>query len=351
MNIFNIFDYLIEQNGSDVHIIPGIPPSIRVDGNLTFIPSAPALTVEQAKVLIIPLMSEEQKRYFSQNKEIDFGFQYQDKGRFRVNVYTTKGGMAACMRLIPAHVKSIEELDLPPVFAEFTNFSQGLVLVTGPTGEGKSTTLAALIDRINATRPEHILTIEDPIEFVYTPKQSIISQRELNQDTKDWPIALRSALREDPDVVLVGEMRDYETISSTLTVAETGHLAFATLHTSTAAETIDRIIDVFPAHQQNQVRQQLAATLKAVVSQRLCARVGGGRVPAFEIMMLNSAIRNLIREGKTHQIDNVLQTTADLGNVLMETYLVDLVKRNLITVETAYEHCFRKEVLQRMLGR
>lgn len=351
MNIFNIFDFLIENDGSDVHIIPEIPPSVRIDGNLTFVPEVPALSKEQTKNLIAPLMSDEQKQNFVKNKEIDFGFQYQDKGRFRVNVYTTKGGVGACMRLIPAHVKSIEELGLPPVFSEFTNFSQGLVLVTGPTGEGKSTTLAALIDRINATRPEHILTIEDPIEFVYTPKQSIISQRELHQDTRDWPIALRSALREDPDVVLVGEMRDYETISSTLTVAETGHLAFATLHTSSAAETIDRIIDVFPAHQQNQVRQQLAASLKAVVSQRLCARVGGGRVPAFEIMMLNSAIRNLIREGKTHQIDNVLQTTADLGNVLMETYLVDLVKRNLITVETAYEHCFRKEVLQRMLGR
>jgi twitching motility protein PilT len=350
MNIFNIFDYLIEKVGSDIHIIPGIPPSIRVDGNLEFVPEIPALSVDQAKTLIAPLMNEEQKQNFVKKKEIDFGFQYQNKGRFRINVYTTKGGVGACMRLIPARVMSIEELGLPPIFSEFTNFSQGLVLVTGPTGEGKSTTLAALVDRINATRAEHILTIEDPIEFVYTPKSSIISQRELNQDTKNWPIALRSALREDPDVVLVGEMRDFETISSTLTVAETGHLVFATLHTSTAAETIDRIIDAFPANQQNQVRQQLAASLKAVVSQRLCSRIGGGRVPAFEIMMLNSAIRNLIREGKTHQIDNVLQTTANLGNVLIETYLVDLVKKNLITTETAFMNCFRKDVLERILG-
>lgn len=350
MNIHDILDMLVEQNGSDVHVISGMPPTLRVDGELRPIPGAPVLTNEQAEALIVPLMTQEQKDYVLINKEIDFGYTYKDKGRFRTNVYHQRGDMAAALRLIPAKIKSIDDLQLPPVFHQFTEFRQGLVLVTGPTGEGKSTTLAALIEEINTTRAEHILTIEDPVEFVYTPKKSLISQREINHDTNGWDIALRSALREDPDVVLVGEMRDFETIASAITVAETGHLVFATLHTATASQTIDRIIDVFPSHQQAQVRQQLAASLQAVVSQRLIPLSQGGRMAAFEIMLANSAVRNLIREGKTYQIDNVIQTSADVGMMLIETNLMQLVQRGALSLEKAHEYAFRPDELSRLSG-
>lgn len=350
MNIYDIMQALVDRQGSDIHLIYGIPPVLRVDGELKPVEGAPVLGRQELELLVMPLMNDEQKRRFTEQKEFDFGYSYQDKGRFRVNVYTAKGEIAACMRLIPARIKSMEELNLPDVFSTFTQKSQGLILVTGPTGEGKSTTLAALIDRINSSRNEHILTIEDPIEFVYEPKQSIISQREINDDTKDWPIALRSALREDPDIVLVGEMRDYETIASAITVAETGHLVFATLHTSTAAQTIDRIIDVFPAHQQGQIRQQLASTLEAVVSQRLLPKAGGGRIAAFEVMTVNGAIRNLIREGKTYQIDNTLQTGAAEGNILIENYLAKLVQSGQVSRDDALRTAFRFDQMQRLLG-
>lgn len=350
MNIHDMLQMLVEQQGSDIHIITGQPPTLRIDGDLRPIQGAPVLDKDQAEALIVPLMSQEQKDYVMVNKEIDFGYQFQDKGRFRVNVYHQRGNMAAALRLIPARIKTIDDLQLPPVFHNFTQYKQGLVLVTGPTGEGKSTTLAALIDAINTSRGEHILTIEDPIEFVYEPKKSIISQRELNQDTHGWDIALRSALREDPDVVLVGEMRDYETIASAITVAETGHLVFATLHTATAAQTIDRIIDVFPAHQQGQVRQQLAATLQAVASQRLIPISQGGRTAAFEIMLGTPAVRNLIREGKTYQIDNVIQTSAESGMMLIEGNLMQLVQRGAISVEKAREYAFRPDELDRLMG-
>lgn len=350
MNIHDMLQMLVEQQGSDIHIITSQPPTLRIDGELRPIQGAPVLDKDQAEALIVPLMSQEQKDYVMVNKEIDFGYQFQDKGRFRVNVYHQRGNMAAALRLIPARIKTIDDLQLPPVFHNFTQYKQGLVLVTGPTGEGKSTTLAALIDAINTSRGEHILTIEDPIEFVYQPKKSIISQRELNQDTHGWDIALRSALREDPDVVLVGEMRDYETIASAITVAETGHLVFATLHTATAAQTIDRIIDVFPDHQQGQVRQQLAATLQAVASQRLIPMSQGGRTAAFEIMLGTPAVRNLIREGKTYQIDNVIQTSAESGMMLIEGNLMQLVQRGAISVEKAREYAFRPDELDRLMG-
>ncbi|MDR0462879.1 MAG: type IV pilus twitching motility protein PilT [Pseudomonadales bacterium] len=350
MNILDIMQTLVDRNGSDIHLKFGIPPVIRVDGELVPIEGAPALGSQELAMLIMPLMNEEQKQRFVENKEFDFAYQFEDKGRFRVNVFLAKGEMASCMRLIPTRIRTMEELSLPPIFEKFTTYKQGLVLVTGPTGEGKSTTLAALMDRINTVRNEHILTIEDPIEFIYEPKKSIISQRELHQDTKDWNVALRSALREDPNIVLVGEMRDYETMASAITVAETGHLVFATLHTATAAQTVDRIIDVFPAHQQSQIRQQLAATLEAVVSQRLLPRVGGGRVAAFEVMVSNGAIRNLIREGKTYQIDNSLQTGADEGNMLIETSLLNLVQNGSITREDALRTAFRHDQMKRLLG-
>ncbi len=343
-------DLVIQQQGSDIHLITGIAPMLRVHGELIRIDGAPVLGQQQAEALIFPLLTAEQREYLMVHKEIDLGYQFQNKGRFRVNVYHQKGRLAAALRLIPNTIKSIDELFLPPVLHNFTSYKQGLVLVTGPTGEGKSTTLAAMIDEINSSRGEHILTIEDPIEFVYSPKKSIISQREIHHDTMGWDVALRSALREDPDVVLVGELRDHETIAAALTVAETGHLVFGTLHTSTAAQTIDRIIDVFPASQQNQVRQQIAATLNAVVSQRLVPKVDGGRTAATEIMVAIPAIRNLIREQKVFQIDNVIQTSAEYGMALMETSLASLVQRGAITKEKAVEYAFRHEEIQRLLG-
>ncbi len=351
MNIQDLMDQLVALEGSDIHLIVGSPPVLRVDGNILAVEGAGPLTQEEAEGLIFPLMTQEQKDYVAVNKELDFGYQFQDKGRFRVNVYHSKGSIAAAMRLIPSRIKTLEELQLPSILADFAQYPQGLVLLTGPTGEGKSTTLAALIDLINTSRADHIVTIEDPVEFVYTPKRSIITQRELNHDTNSWEIALRSVLREDPDVVLIGEMRDYETIASAITIAETGHLVFATLHTSTAAETIDRIIDVFPAYQQGQVRQQLAATIKVVASQRLLPAVNGKRVAAFEIMVANAAIRNLIREAKTHQIDTVIQTSAEMGMTLFENNLQSLVQRGAISVETALERAFRQQEMQRLLGK
>ncbi len=350
MNIYNILDLLVERKGSDIHLIVGVPPILRVDGDLLPVPGVPALGEKEMDVLLEPLMNEAQKKNFLAHKEWDFAYQHQDKGRFRINVYHAKGCKAAALRLIPSRILTIEELNLPPVFGKLAEKKQGLVLVTGPTGEGKSTSLAALIDRINSTRNEHILTIEDPIEFIYEPKKSIISQRELNEDTKDWTVALKSALREDPDVVLVGEMRDYETMASAITVAETGHLVFATLHTATAAQTIDRIIDNFPAHQQTQIRQQLAASLEAVVSQRLLKKAGGGRTAAFEVMVVNNSIRNLIREAKSYQIDNVIQTTTNEGNMLFEMSLLDLLKQNMINKDDAMRAAFRPNQLLRMIG-
>jgi twitching motility protein PilT len=350
MNIFNIMDELVSQNGSDIHLIPGVPPILRLDGELKPVANFPPLGAAEMDALVDPLMSEEIKTRFLENKEWDFAYQFEKKGRFRITVYLVKGLKAAALRLIPSQILTLEDLRLPPIFSAVSSKKQGMVLVTGPTGEGKSTSLAALIDRINATRNEHILTIEDPIEFVYEPKMSIISQRELNQDTKSWSIALKSALREDPNIVLVGEMRDYDTMASAITVAETGHLVLATLHTSTAAQTIDRIIDSFPAHQQGQIRQQLAASLEAVISQRLLKKVGGGRVAAFEVMSVNNGIRNLIREGKTYQIDNVIQTTMAEGNMLIENSLNALVKQGLVTPEDALRTAFRPDQLDRMLG-
>lgn len=351
MNIHDILSQLVEVEGSDVHIVVGSPPMLRVHGNLSPVEGAPVLTGKQTEALILPLLTQEQKDYVSVNKELDFGYSFQDKGRFRINVYHSQGALGAALRLIPNQIKSIEDLQLPPIMNEFSNFNQGLVLLTGPTGEGKSTTLAAIIDQINSTRAEHIVTVEDPIEFVYSPKKSVISQREVHHDTNSWEIALRSVLREDPDVVLIGEMRDYETIAAALTISETGHLVFATLHTSTAAETIDRIVDVFPARQQGQIRQQLAATVKVVASQRLLPAVGGGRIAALEVMIANPAIRNLIREGKTHQIDTVIQTQTAAGMMLFEAHLLQLVQRNAITPEVAIAQAFRPAEMHRLLGR
>lgn len=349
MTIHDMLLMLVQQEGSDIHIMPGVQPTLRVHGRLTPISQTPVLTPEQVETLVTPLMNQDQLEYVRLHKELDFGYQFGDKGRFRVNVYHSMGSLAASLRLVPPKIKTIEELQLPEILHQFSEYKQGLVLVTGPTGEGKSTTLAAIIEEINQKRSEHILTIEDPIEFVYKPQLSIISQREINHDTMGWDVALKSSLREDPNVVLVGEMRDYETIAAAITVAETGHLVFATLHTSSASQTIDRIIDVFPSHQQDQVRQQLASSIKAVVSQRLIPLSEGGRIAAIELMIANPAIRNLIREGKTYQLDNVIQTGASEGMMLIETSLVQIVQRGQISEQQGRLYAIRPDEFDRLL--
>ena len=284
---------------SDIHIISGYPPMIRLAGKLQPVSKEAILTPEMAKDLLLSTCSSEQKELFATNKELDFSYVV-PQGRFRVNIYLQRDTAAGAFRYIPTKIRSMEELGLPAVLGEFIKLRQGLVLVTGPTGQGKSTTLAAMIERINQTKATHIITIEDPIEYMYSPAMSIISQREMHGDTHSWSVALRSVLREDPDVVLIGEMRDFETISAAITIAETGHLVFATLHTNSASQTVDRIIDVFPEHQQEQVRLQLSNVLEGVVSQRLVPTLNGGRMSIAEIMTGSSAVKSIVREGKSH---------------------------------------------------
>ena len=329
---------VIKLNASDLHIQVGLPPMVRIDGALRPLPGTAEIDEQSAHQLIFSLMDENQQQILIKDKEFDFSFSFGNMARFRVNVFHEKGNLAAALRLIPSHIQTIAELGMPPVVATFANFPRGLVLVTGPTGSGKSTTLAALIDKINSERSGHIITVEDPIEFTHISKKSVVAQREVHYDTYSFATALRSALREDPDVVLIGEMRDLETISSAITIAETGHLVFATLHTNSAAQSIDRMIDVFPAHQQSQIRSQLANILQAVVSQRLVPAIGGGRVVAAEILISNSAVRNIIREGKTHQLDAVIQTGAELGMQTMDRTLVKLIQTGAITYDEAKNH-------------
>lgn len=348
MTIQELLDIVVAKDASDLHLVVGSPPSIRVDGTLIFLRNEP-LTNQEMVQLINPLLTPEQKDQFQINRELDLSYQYAEKGRFRVNVYFQQNQPSAALRLIHSNIKTPEQLRLPQIVHTFAGLKQGFVMVTGPTGHGKSSTLAAIIEEINQTRSDHIVTIEDPVEFVYTPKKSIISQREMKYDTHGWDIALRSALREDPDVVLVGEMRDYETIAAALTVAETGHLVFATLHTNSAAQTIDRIIDVFPEEQQQQVRQQLAGSLEAVISQRLIPAIPAGRVPATEILLATPAVRNLIREGKSHQIDNVIQTSGALGMMTLENSLVSWVRTGAITLEMAKTYALRPGEIERLV--
>ncbi len=329
-----LLDTAIERKASDLHLTVGIPPMIRIDGALMAVSQSQPLVGEEAVKLVQSFMTPDQIERLKVRKEIDFSFGYQSM-RFRSNVYFQKGYIAASLRLIPRLVKNFTELGLPPILEKFISPSQGFVIITGPTGHGKSTTLAAMINQINHTRAEHIVTIEDPIEYVFEHDKSIISQREVGSDTNSFARALRSALREDPNVVLIGEMRDLETIEAALTLAETGHLVFTTLHTNSAAQTADRIIDVFPPHQQQQVRMQLANVLLGVVSQRLIPKTQGGRVVGCEIMMANSAVRNTIREGKTHQLTNIIQTSAAEGMISMDKVLAELVSKGEITIDNA----------------
>ena len=327
-------DIAIQKKASDLHLVVGVPPMIRIDGKLMAIPQENALTKETGEKLIKDLMTSDQLTRLEEKKELDFSFGYRDT-RYRTNVFYQKGNMEAALRLITKEIKTLEELGLPPILEKFTMPSQGFVVITGPTGHGKSTTLAALVEHINKNKTEHIITIEDPIEYVFEHNKSVISQREIGSDTYSFSRALRSTLREDPNVILVGEMRDLETIEAALTVAETGHLVFTTLHTNSAAQTTDRIIDVFPPHQQMQVRMQLANVLLGVVSQRLIPRTNGGRSVACEIMLANSAVKNLIREGKTHQLSNIIQTSASEGMISLDKVLAELVSKGDITLDDA----------------
>ncbi|MDQ7822118.1 MAG: type IV pilus twitching motility protein PilT [Candidatus Eremiobacteraeota bacterium] len=339
----------VERNASDLHLTVGLPPMLRVSGRL--VPTEYArLMPDDTKRLVYSILNDKQKEKFEKTWELDCSHGVRGFGRFRVNVFKQRGVVGASLRAIPSTVPSRQELHLPGIIEEIVRKPHGLVLVTGATGMGKSTTLACMIDLINSERSNHIITIEDPIEYVHPHKKSMVNQRELGQDTQSWLNALRGVLREDPDVILVGEMRDLDTISGTLTAAETGHLVFSTLHTSDASQTVDRIIDVFPPHHQQQIRIQLAGVLEAVFSQQLIPHASGvGRVPCVEVMLASSAIRNLIREGKSHQVYNALQTGAKVGMQTMEQSLLDLYLSKQITYEDAINHTMHPEDLRRMI--
>lgn len=352
MKIEELLELIVKNNASDLHLIVGNPPVLRVEGELMEVSGQKPLTPEDAERLLFPILTPEQKELLLANKELDFSVPFTGEGfkgeaRFRVNAYFQKGYLSAALRYLPPQIKTIEELGLPKILHEFAKLRQGFILVTGPTGHGKSTTLASIINEINVNRASHIVTIEDPIEYTYPIGKSIISQRELRLDTYSWDIALRSVLREDPDVVLVGEMRDFETIASALTIAETGHLVFSTLHTNSAAQTIDRIIDVFPEHQQAQVRMQLSMVLEAVFSMRLVPQLNGGRIPAYEILISNAAVKTTIRDGKTHLIDNIIQTSSEMGMISLETTLSHLVRQGKISLEVAQEFAVKPNELMR----
>ena len=344
-----LLDEVIKKKASDLHIQVGLPPMLRVDGSLTPVPEADILDEEAVEALVFAILDEDQKQILLKDKEFDFSFAYGDLGRFRVNAFHERGNMAAALRLIPNEILTVEQLGLPPIVNKFSEYPRGLVLVTGPTGSGKSTTLAGMIRKINEERASHIITIEDPIEYAHKSQKSVIVQREVHYDTYSFSAALRSALREDPDVVLIGEMRDLETIASAITIAETGHLVFATLHTNSAAQSIDRMIDVFPPHQQPQIRAQLSNILMAIVSQRLIPSIGGGRIAAAEIMVATPAVRNIIREGKSHQLEAVIQTGAEFGMQSMDKTLVSLIHDGTITYDEARNFAVDLDELDRLM--
>ncbi len=350
IKVETLLEECVRRNASDIHIQYGLPPIIRVDGALFPINGLPKLDEETLKSLIFSTLDEEQQKMYLKDKEYDYSFAFGDIARFRVNAFHERGKMAAAFRLIPNKIVSIEELGLPGVVSSFSEFPRGLVLITGPTGSGKSTTLAALIDKINREKSKHIITIEDPIEFTHKSIRSVIVQREVHYDTFSFAAALRSALREDPDVVLIGEMRDLETIQAAITIAETGHLVFATLHTNSASQSIDRMVDVFPAHQQPQVRTQLANIIQAICSQRLVPAIGGGRAIAAEIMVANTGIRSLIREGKTFQIDTAIQTGNDQGMQTMDRTLAKLVQTGAVTYDSAREYAVDPTEFDRLVA-
>jgi twitching motility protein PilT len=349
MEISSLLQRVVDIEGSDLHLSVGTSPVIRINGLLNFQKDLEPLTQTSLEKLLSEILNKDQSESLKEDKEIDFSFAFSDLARFRVNVFHQRGYLACVMRLIPLSVPDVDELNLPRSLYQFCDLPQGFVLVTGPAGQGKSTTIASLIKYINETRSVHVVTIEDPIEYTHPNKKSIIDQREMNLDTKSWAVALRSVLREDPDVVLVGEMRDAETVAAAITIAETGHLVFASLHTNSSSQTIDRIIDVFPQFQQPQIRVQLSSILEGVVAQRLIPAIGGGRVPAVEIMVPTPAVRTVIRDGKTHQLDNIISTSYELGMVSLERALADLVKSGKVDVKEAKNHTVKPEEMMRHL--
>ncbi|HEY4494983.1 MAG TPA: type IV pilus twitching motility protein PilT [Candidatus Paceibacterota bacterium] len=335
----------LKLNASDLHLSVGYKPTVRVDGNLWPLEDFSILTAEHAGELAFSLLGE-RKNVFLEKKEVDFSYAFNDKARFRINVFFEKGFISSALRLIPSKIRTLEELNLPAALHKISKLKQGFILLTGPSGHGKSTTLAALIDEINHERAEHIITIEDPIEYLFVGNKSIVNQREIGNDTKSFHNALSSILREDPNVIMIGEMRDPETIATALTAAETGHLVLSSLHTNNASQTVDRIIDVFPPQQQNQIRLQLANTLSAIISQRLLPRISGGRIPATEIMFGNSAVSNLIREGKAHQIDLVIETSLENGMMSLNHNLDELIRRGEVAPEVAMAYTLNPTELQ-----
>lgn len=355
MEIQELLALTIKNKASDLHLMVGLPPTFRIDGALRYLTTYPALKSEDLETMTFSLLTPEQKELLLTNKELDFSFGYRGKGtqevgRFRINAYFEKGTVAAALRFLAPGVRTLEELSLPKICHDFAKLKQGFVLVTGPTGHGKSSTLAAIINEINLNKSCHILTIEDPIEYVYPKGNSIISQREMGIDTHSWAFALRSSLREDPDVVLIGEMRDPETMQAAITLAETGHLVLSTLHTNSAAQSIDRIVDAFSADQRSQIRIQLAATLKGIISQRLVSKIGGGRIPAVEVLLGTPAVAANIRDGKSHLIDSVIQTSKDLGMCTIDESLAQLVKQGIITIDEARSYALRLNELERLVG-
>ncbi len=347
----DVLGRMVESRASDLHLTPGFPPAMRVRGKITPVEGLPVVTSQQTRDIVYSILNEDQRKRFEIGRQLDFAYSIPGVARFRVNCYFQRGAVSAAFRLVPQEIPTLESLGLPPILREFTRKPRGFVLVTGPTGSGKSTTLAAMIDLINREREDHILTIEDPIEFLHRHKSSIVNQREVGADTPDFALGLRAALRQDPDVILVGEMRDLETISTALTAAETGHLVFATLHTQSTAQTVDRIIDVFPPEQQQQVRTQLSVALEGIVTQQLLPTADGtGRVVACEVLVPNPAVRNLIREAKTHQIYSAIQTAGSIGMQTMDADLVRLVREGKVTRALAEQRASVPEELRRLMG-
>jgi twitching motility protein PilT len=347
--VLSLLSMVVSEGGSDLHISSGSHPIIRVAGALVPLVHEEKLAPEDTEAMLRAILPPDRWPVFEKEQSVDFSYAHTDGSRFRINGYRTTGAVTIAMRLIPKEIRTFTALNLPPVLEVFTQRQQGFFLVVGPVGQGKSTTLAAMLDRINETRAEHIVTIEDPVEYLFENKKSLIHQREVHVDTPDFHQALQAAFREDVDVIMVGEMRNYETISSAVTAAETGHLVLSTLHTNNASQTIDRIIDMFPPAQQDQVRVQLAGSLAGIFSQRLVPRIAGGMIPAYELLINNSAIANLIREGRTHEIATVIQTSSQDGMIDMDRSLAELVRRGEVTVEDAYERASDQKTFERYL--
>ncbi|MEK9181224.1 MAG: PilT/PilU family type 4a pilus ATPase [Patescibacteria group bacterium] len=336
LELSKLLDKMLEQDASDLHLIAGKPPIYRIHGRLMESKGYEILTPEHIGSLCEVLVPKEKTDILAKQRHSDFSYAFKDNHRLRVNAYYQKDTLAVSVRMITNKIKTVEELNLPAVIKNFTEYKQGLVLIVGPTGHGKSTTLASMVDLINHNRAEHIITIEDPIEYVFLPDKSIISQREIYRDAVSFPSALTASLREDPNVVMVGEMRDLDSVGTTITLAETGHLVFATLHTNDAAQSIDRIVDVFPPYQQSQVRSQISNVLLGIISIRLLPRIGGGLIPAVEVMMVDTAIRNVIRENRAFEIYNVIHSSGAKGMISLDRYLAELVKRGLVMYENAF---------------